>query len=303
MTLAGPVHPPYLITVGTDGHAVSVAVSADASSSLVEMAVHGTWSRRLGGQVAAGLETCLAGPSASIIVDLHDLQDPHGVSMPFWLAASQRARHGRPPVHLALALSPATALGRRLLRPGSPRTWVFGTMPDARAATVERLPRTRRLQSHLKPDAASVRAARDLVAQACQDWELAQLRADAALIMSELAANAVQHARTEIVVTVSWAAGLHLAVRDGAAQFPRPPRKAAAADGPTGIQERGRGLHLVHAVAAAWGAMPTRGGKVVWATVCPPEPAAPDHSAKSQPGHSGWWNTTGTVMDPDGTQP
>jgi hypothetical protein len=35
------------------------------------------------------------------------------------------------------------------------------------------------------------------------------------------------------------------------------------------LSERGRGLRLVHFGAAAWGAMPTRGGKVVWATVCP----------------------------------
>ena len=33
------------------------------------------------------------------------------------------------------------------------------------------------------------------------------------------------------------------------------------------IAMRGRGLHLIDVYAAAWGSMPTAGGKVVWATV------------------------------------
>jgi anti-sigma regulatory factor (Ser/Thr protein kinase) len=85
--------------------------------------------------------------------------------------------------------------------------------------------------------------------------------------MSELAGNAVEHARTEFVVTVSRdGAALHLAVRDGAAQYPRL-IEPAPLDQRAQMSDRGRGLLLVHAVAAAWGAMPARGGKVVWATV------------------------------------
>ena len=57
---------------------------------------------------------------------------------------------------------------------------------------------------------------------------------------------------------------LHVAVQDGAAGQPRLHRSVPA--GPT-ASPRGRGLLLVNAMAAAWGAMPARGGKVVWATL------------------------------------
>jgi hypothetical protein len=33
------------------------------------------------------------------------------------------------------------------------------------------------------------------------------------------------------------------------------------------LDEQGWGLQMVHAVTVAWGVMPTRGGKVVWATL------------------------------------
>jgi len=59
---------------------------------------------------------------------------------------------------------------------------------------------------------------------------------------------------------------LHVAVQDGASGFPRTHR-ATSAGWPAPAQARGRGLLVVHAICLAWGAMPTRGGKVVWATL------------------------------------
>jgi anti-sigma regulatory factor (Ser/Thr protein kinase) len=85
--------------------------------------------------------------------------------------------------------------------------------------------------------------------------------------MSELATNAVKHAGTDFIVTVSrGGTSLHVAVHDGVPRFPRP-SEPALIDPLASLAERGRGLRLVHTVAAAWGAMPARSGKVVWATV------------------------------------
>ncbi|MEU4623257.1 ATP-binding protein [Actinoplanes sp. NPDC023801] len=134
------------------------------------------------------------------------------------------------------------------------------------------MPRALRLQVRLGPNPLAVAAARSLVARACDRWQLPHLRHDAALVVSELASNAVLHAGTDLVVTVvRTGPGLLLAVRDGDTRYPRlhePPGEDSAA----ALQEQGRGLLLVHAVVPAWGAMPARGGKVVWATVFPDTP-------------------------------
>jgi anti-sigma regulatory factor (Ser/Thr protein kinase) len=262
-----PIEPPYLLTAVTNRRGVGVAVTGDASTTVVEMAAHGQWSQHLGKQVSAGLRLCLAGPSISIIIDLQHMDDPYGVSMPFWLAAWRQARLALSPVNLAFCLPTTTALSRRLRHLQGPQPRVFATVPEARIAIAERLSRADRLQAHLAPRPASIAAARNLVTQACRAWHLPQLLHDASLIVSELATNAVEHARTDFIVTVSrGATSLHVAVHDGAPRFPHP-SKPALIDPLASLAERGRGLRVVHTVAAAWGAVPARGGKVVWATV------------------------------------
>jgi anti-sigma regulatory factor (Ser/Thr protein kinase) len=270
------LQPPYLLTASTDRRGLSVGVVADASTAVVEMTVHGSWSQQLGRQVAASIRLCLAGPSASVIIDLHDLQDPYGVSLPFWLSVWREGGLGPAPVQLALCVPATTVLDSRLRQPAV-QPLVFPTMSEARMAIADRLSRAHRLQARLAPRPASVRAARDLVAQACQAWRLPQLQ-DAWLVVSELVANAVEHARTEFVITASTRGDtrLHLAVRDGTTNLPRL-RETSSSSRPGLLQERGRGLWLVHASAAAWGAMPARGGKVVWATVSPDQGAEVGH--------------------------
>jgi hypothetical protein len=113
--------------------------------------------------------------------------------------------------------------------------------------------------------------ARRLVAAAGHGWALPQLVHPAELVMSELVTNAVQHAGTDMLLTVSRrGAGLHLAVRDGTTVLPPLPARAdATAD--TRPDQYGYGLWLVDRIAMAWGARPThpRTGKVVWAVVRP----------------------------------
>ncbi|MBB2943197.1 anti-sigma regulatory factor (Ser/Thr protein kinase) [Actinoplanes lutulentus] len=257
--------PPYLLTTGTAHRGVSVGVAADASSTVVEMTVHGRWSPELRDQVADTLRMCEAGPTTGIIIDLQNMGDLHGVSLPFWTHAARSGRLGSV-LLLALCLPTATMLSYRLRQSDGRQPLVFPTVPQARVAIAGRMsPTHRRLQARLPGRASAVRTARELVAQACHAWHIPQLRPNAALIMSELATNAVQHARTEMVATVIRAGDcLHLAVRDGDSRFPR-----LAAPDPDLTAAGGRGLRLVHGIATAWGAMPARGGKVVWATVAP----------------------------------
>jgi anti-sigma regulatory factor (Ser/Thr protein kinase) len=82
---------------------------------------------------------------------------------------------------------------------------------------------------------------------------------DARLIVTELAANAIVHARSPFSVTVhAHGCGVRLSVRDGSSVRPtvRPCDPRA---------ESGRGLLLVAALSADWGVVVALDGKTVWA--------------------------------------
>jgi PAS domain S-box-containing protein len=97
--------------------------------------------------------------------------------------------------------------------------------------------------------------------------------AAAALMLSELATNAVQHASTDFEVAVDLAPdGRHVrvAVSDTAETFPVPQDTDTEASD-------GRGLHIVRELADAWGIDVRRGrpGKTVWFWLLLPAPGAP----------------------------
>lgn len=102
--------------------------------------------------------------------------------------------------------------------------------------------------------------ARRFVTDTLTAWGRADLVDDAAVITTELATNAVLHARTGFTVTVAWRPDgtILVAVRDASLLPPRL-RHPSALDG------SGRGLGLVAAIAVGWGAYLLADGKVVWA--------------------------------------
>lgn len=120
----------------------------------------------------------------------------------------------------------------------------------------------RRVQRRLAGGLAASEAARDLVRHACLRWGMLAVADRATTIVTELVANAILHAASDLVVTVAdLGQYLHIAVHDGS---PHPPRLGGRddSDGPSGA-----GLLVVDALAAAWGFVPGRTGKTVWATV------------------------------------
>jgi anti-sigma regulatory factor (Ser/Thr protein kinase) len=82
---------------------------------------------------------------------------------------------------------------------------------------------------------------------------------DARLVISELAANAVIHAGTPFAVSVQYTGStVRISVRDQS-----PIRPILRNGGPMSLS--GRGLHLVAALADAWGVDDDPGGKTIWA--------------------------------------
>ena len=124
---------------------------------------------------------------------------------------------------------------------------------DHRAATVD-LPR----------DVQAPREARHLVRDLLEQWELFELTDDAGLVVTELVANAVEHAESgcQLVVT-RFDEGVRIEVRDGGSGTPEPQPVNVNAEG-------GRGLLIIAALSSAWGIDDADHGKTVWVELALP---------------------------------
>jgi MEDS: MEthanogen/methylotroph, DcmR Sensory domain len=102
--------------------------------------------------------------------------------------------------------------------------------------------------------------ARRFVIETLTAWGCGHLIDDAAVVTTELATNAVLHARTDFTVTICRRPDgtIRVAVRDSSLS---PPQRRQ----PRPFDRSGRGLRLVEAMATGWGADLLPGGKVVWA--------------------------------------
>ena len=113
---------------------------------------------------------------------------------------------------------------------------------------------------------------------ACRDARLALRRfldpllpeavvQDAVLVLHELVANGVDHARTPMRLAARVRDGsVRVTVRDGSVVPGREQPYGTAA-------RRGRGLQIVATVARCWGVRRNRAGKTTWAEIGPPTAA------------------------------
>jgi hypothetical protein len=130
--------------------------------------------------------------------------------------------------------------------------------PDAESA-VGTLEATRSFSC----DSRSLSACRSFVMKTLSSWHLSLLTEDAMIVVSELATNAVLHARTEFSVSMSWQNGtLRVSLRDSSKDMP-----VVGSPSPTTVT--GRGLLLVSIIARRWGIEIDSSGKSVWAELSP----------------------------------
>ncbi|MDI6103975.1 ATP-binding protein [Actinoplanes sp. NEAU-A12] len=251
----------------------SVDAFADLDTGAVDVAVRGCWGRRLWRQAFQALSRCLAAHPTGLVIDLHHLGDRRAFSAPLWLTARAQGAGMQPPVPV-LACLPASAplaarLDRRETREHVP---IFATTCHAHTALTGRREPADRLRLSLPPRCeVAAAAARQAVADVCRSWHLPRLAHLARLVVSELVANAVEHADPPIEVCLSrlgaasHSYGMHLAVYDANPRIPARPRPDRTP--PPSWDQRGMGLRVVDAAAFSWGALPTRTGKMVWATL------------------------------------
>jgi anti-anti-sigma factor len=215
---------------------------------------------------AAVLKRLARGPDA-VVVDLAGLLVRDDIALTvFPTLARAAARSPGAELILCAASEPVTRHLRKLavLR----YVPMYPTLAQALAHAAQH--RSPRLCRYLSASPTACVTARWLVAHACARWNVVALVDRAELVVTELVANAVSHARTPSILTVSLRERhLHLAVED---RSPVPP----CLSGPeTPRAPGGRGLLVVEAYASAWGSTPVPTGKVVWATIRRPRPVGP----------------------------
>jgi anti-sigma regulatory factor (Ser/Thr protein kinase) len=118
------------------------------------------------------------------------------------------------------------------------------------------------------PVPSAVRAARRLVESRLRSWGGHVRLDDAAIVVSELAANAVAHARSAFRVSISRSdAAVLISVEDLSRDRPMVDTSHEAL--------AGRGLVLVDAICSRWGVETGPHGKRVWAEISTPPVDAP----------------------------
>jgi len=111
----------------------------------------------------------------------------------------------------------------------------------------------------------------------------------AELMTSELATNAIRHARSDFELTIRTTKDeVRVEVRDNGDGQP-------TLGAPSPREHSGRGLRIVEAMADAWGITPTTSGKLVWFTL----PVHEHEQAKTQVAES----AASHELNPKGTDP
>jgi PAS domain S-box-containing protein len=134
-------------------------------------------------------------------------------------------------------------------------------------ARLHALPADRMASWPLPEDPRAAGQARRHVREQLVAWGLDGLAATTELLASELVGNVVRHARGPVRLRLLYGSELICEVFDGGQTMPRI-RRASETD------EGGRGLQLIAALSARWGARYTPTGKCIWAEL--PLPDGPD---------------------------
>lgn len=145
---------------------------------------------------------------------------------------------------------------------GQDRTWRAGQSTPAMTGR----PMSRPVRAALPASPLAARHARDTIRRALAAWGMTDLSSDTELLVSELVANAAEHARTPIGLTIrphvtpAGQRGIACEVTDTSPVLPV--RRQPGPD-----RERGRGLAIVAALATTSGCTTTTRGKTAWFTL------------------------------------
>lgn len=206
----------------------------------------------------AVLKVLAEGPEA-IVLDLGGIEAVEDELSLLVFSTLGRLVRDRIESELVLAV-PNIPLRAALHRVSSPVVvQVFATRAEAWLVAEQGAAR-RRVYERLPASPHSPQSARRIVGEVCARWHLgSELRERAQMVVTELVANAIQHAGSGVELTITVRRHvLRVEVGDDDQTFPYPPESPSD---PLG----GHGLRLVDQLASHWGSKPTTRGKIIWA--------------------------------------
>jgi anti-anti-sigma regulatory factor/anti-sigma regulatory factor (Ser/Thr protein kinase) len=235
--------------------------TVDDADGVAVVAVHGRLDLAATPRLRTVLLKCLAEQPEALLIDLSAMELGEDTCLSLFTAVARQAATwpGTP----VLLCAPRPEVADRLARGRHGMLGVHEGVESARREMAAGRVVVPMVSDQLLPLSGAVRHARNLATEACAKWGLPDLVGPASLVVSELVSNAIEHAGTMMTVQLSRRSRyVHIAVRDGSPVEPRliPP------GGPEG-ESAGRGLVLVDTLSVHWGSLPSRDGKVVWATL------------------------------------
>lgn len=240
-----------------------LAVSADTVDASCVLTVEGvldstTYLRLRDAVIKAALDE----PSA-VIVDVNGLDVPTASA---WSVFTSARWHVSTWPDVPILLVCARAVSRDIARAGVARyVPVHATFQAALCAVRSGARRLRRrARAELPASLASLRRARELVAECLAAWSQAELIPVATVVANVFVENVLQHtASAPVVVLESADDTVSISVQDASST------PAARHEDPYRGGDRVSGLAIVASLCRAWGSTPTPSGKTVWAVVGP----------------------------------
>lgn len=219
-------------------------------------------------RVRIELEKCLADVPDAMVIDLSRVIVAHRLALVL-LSTVARAAAVWPGAAI-VACVPQLDVRRALEQLAVARQLLVCADLASALAQARPDPVPHQLRQVLLPTPKAPGQARAIIADACRAWGVPSVASSARVVVSEIVANAVVHARTAVVLTARLREHhLLLAARDGS-------RRRVRRGGPVDAESAsGRGLLIVEALSAAWGSTLTDDGKVVWASLRVPALTAP----------------------------
>jgi anti-anti-sigma regulatory factor len=245
-------------------HASQLAVSADTAGAVCLLAVEGVLDSSTYLKLRDAIIKAALDEPRAVLVDVNALDVPASSAWSVFTSARWHVSTW-PDVPIVLVCAHT---GRRatIARTGVTRyVLAYASVEAALGALTHDHRRSRlRARAELPASLASLRTARQMVAERLTTWSQRELIPVATVIVNVFVENVLQHTiSAPVLVLESNGATVSVSVQDGNS-VPAARHEDAYRGG-----DRVSGLAIVASVCRAWGSMPTPSGKTVWAVIGP----------------------------------